>query len=203
MNLSFRAAKFGDIKAIVPLMYSSDARVFDYLFTNKTHTAQQFLSFALEQDQGSFGISQQIVGCLNNQIVFSGSTFEGGQTFWNMMKENAESSLLFFALQNNIEGALKGEVFKDLLLPPHSDSLFLQNMGTDPEFRGQGICKNFMHLQHERARSQKLNYCELDVGLDNPRAEKLYSSLGYVVIEEIYLQPGLVTPGIKRMRLTL
>lgn len=58
--------------------------------------------------------------------------------------------------------------------------LYLDSLCVLPEFRGQGIGKRLIQAVKERAKEIGLPIVGLLVDFENPKAEKLYSSLGFV-----------------------
>lgn len=60
------------------------------------------------------------------------------------------------------------------------DSAFLWAAHVEPEWQGRGIGTQLMHHLEDVARGRRLRAIRLFVGKTNPRAEVLYTRLGYV-----------------------
>ncbi len=68
---------------------------------------------------------------------------------------------------------------------PHSIGV-ISMIGIDPAFRGKGLSKPVLLAGMEYLRSQDVKYIQLDVDSENTPAVKLYSSIGFKVVEELH-----------------
>lgn len=68
---------------------------------------------------------------------------------------------------------------------PHSIGV-ISMIGIDPAYRGKGLSKPVLLAGMEYLRSQEVIYIQLDVDSENTPAVKLYSSIGFKVVEELH-----------------
>ena len=68
---------------------------------------------------------------------------------------------------------------------PHSIGV-ISMIGVDPAYRGKGLSKPVLLAGMEYLRSQDVQYIQLDVDSENTPAVKLYSSIGFKVVEELH-----------------
>ncbi len=68
---------------------------------------------------------------------------------------------------------------------PHSFGV-ISMIGIDPAFRGKGLSKPVLLAGMEYLRSREVKHIQLDVDSENTPAVKLYSSIGFKVVEELH-----------------
>ena len=68
---------------------------------------------------------------------------------------------------------------------PHSIGV-ISMIGIDPAYRGKGLSRPVLLAGMEYLRSQEVKYIQLDVDSENTPAVKLYSSIGFKVVEELH-----------------
>ncbi|MFN8576510.1 MAG: GNAT family N-acetyltransferase [Candidatus Sericytochromatia bacterium] len=198
MEITFRKATKEDTEEILPLMYSAAEDLFEFSYTVSGKNVKDFLRYVLSKGKGYYGYQNQTVGVYNNQIVISGTTYKGK----DILKETLDTFALIFSFYGFI-GSLpviyRSIVLSKIFISPKSDSLYIGNLGTKPEFRSKGIASKFFELIHEKAKKEDINRCELDVSLKNPRAENLYVRLGYVITKNLPYNGKYKLIGMKRM----
>jgi ribosomal protein S18 acetylase RimI-like enzyme len=71
-----------------------------------------------------------------------------------------------------------------VIRPPGAGELYIGHLGVNPTWRGQGIGEALIdHLMQQGAKAG-LRRAVLDVATNNPRAEALYTRLGFRVTAE-------------------
>ncbi|MCE2464505.1 MAG: GNAT family N-acetyltransferase [Dehalococcoidia bacterium] len=68
---------------------------------------------------------------------------------------------------------------------PHSTGV-ISMIGIDPAYRGKGLSRPVLLAGMEYLRSRDVQYVQLDVDSENTPAVKLYSSIGFKVVEELH-----------------
>lgn len=74
---------------------------------------------------------------------------------------------------------------------------YIQNICVAEGFQGQGIGQHLITYASQNARTHGHHTIALDVSLDNPRAQKLYERLGFVVTRTTHMWPW--GSGVHRM----
>jgi len=86
------------------------------------------------------------------------------------------------------------------------DMEYISNLGVASDLRGRGIGGTLLNHQKELARNNGRGVYALDVSVNNPRAQKLYESLGLKVTRENHLNGFMgcrTVPDTRRMEMNL
>jgi len=79
----------------------------------------------------------------------------------------------------------RGLQIEKIIVPPtRPDMFYIGNVAVLPALRGSGIGQQIMAHMHDEGRRFSATVCALDVSAENPRAEALYTRLGYRVVKE-------------------
>lgn len=201
-DLTFRKANIDDIDKIVPLMYSAAEELFEYSYSISGKSVKDFLRYVLLSGKGYYGFQNQTVGIYNNEVVISVTTYKGKE----VLKETINIFILifkFYGLMGCLPVFWRSIILSKIFVPPKSDSIYIANLGTKPEYRGKGIATQCLNYIHKISKSAGYYRCEIDVSFKNPRAEKLYTSLGYVITKALQYNGKKNIAGMKRMEKTL
>jgi ribosomal protein S18 acetylase RimI-like enzyme len=202
MEITFRKATIDDIDSIVPLMYSAAEDLFEFSYSVSGKSVKDFLRYVLSKGKGYYGYQNQTVGIYNNEIIFSATTYKGK----DIMIETLNTFLLifsFYGLIGSIPVIYRSIILSKIFIAPKPDSLYIGNLGTKPELRSKGIATMFFDKIHQFAKENGIKRCELDVSLENPKAEKLYTKRGYVVVKNLPYKGKKNIVGTKRMEKVL
>jgi GNAT superfamily N-acetyltransferase len=85
--------------------------------------------------------------------------------------------------------AVTGIALAPLLRAKENTMPYIQNICVAERFQGQGIGQQLITYASHDARTRGHQSIALDVSLDNPRAQKLYDRLGFVVTHTTRLWP--------------
>lgn len=184
MEITFRKATLDDIDYIVPLMYSAAEDLFEFSYSVSGKSVKDFLKYALSKGKGYYGYQNQTVGIYNNEVVFSSTTYKGK----DIIKETIDTFILelrFYGLKGFPIVFYRSLIMSKIFISPKSDSIYIGNLGTKPEFRSKGIGSQFFDMIHKYAKDNDIKRCELDVSFKNPKAEKLYNKMGYSLVKEL------------------
>lgn len=199
MEITFRKATVEDIDSILPLMYSAAEDLFEFSYSVSGKSVKDFLKYALSKGKGYYGYQNQTVGIYNNEIVFSATTYKGK----DIIKETIDTFLLelsFYGLRGFMTVFYRSLIMSKIFISPKSDSIYIGNLGTRPDYRSKGIGSQFFDMIHQFAKDNQIKRCELDVSFKNPKAEKLYTKMGYSIVKELpYKGTKYNISGNKRM----
>ncbi|MEM7115559.1 MAG: GNAT family N-acetyltransferase [Chloroflexota bacterium] len=185
MSLKIRPAVPHDVDAAVPLIYSSGPDAFEFVFAHeKTGDAQAFLRAAFVHGQGEFGYLNHVVVEQNGEIVGSGAAFSG-QDMLGFTIAAAGQMFRFYGLSTALGIIRRGLQIEQILVPPRKQELCIAHLGVKPECRGTGVGTKLIDYLLAEGKKLGRETAVLDVSTHNPRAEALYSRLGFVVTKEI------------------
>jgi ribosomal protein S18 acetylase RimI-like enzyme len=100
---------------------------------------------------------------------------------WPILAEIIQCYGFFDALRIIRRGL---QIEKIIVPPSRADMFYIGNVAVLPALRGRGIGRQIMEHMHAEARELGASLCALDVSAQNPRAEALYTRLGYRVVKE-------------------
>jgi ribosomal protein S18 acetylase RimI-like enzyme len=179
--ITFRPARPEDAWHIAPLIYSSGPDLADYVLKDR-HTALRFLRWTLMRKSGEFGYRAHWVGEQDGRVVAVGAVFSGDT---NLRRKFAMLGQVvrFFGLDavGVLRRALKIE---SIVQPPPVATWYLAHLGVAEGLTGQGIGRQLIEHLLLQGRKEGLSLAALDVSSANPRAQKLYERLGFVVKKE-------------------
>lgn len=183
-KIEIRAARPEDAEAAAPLIYSSGPAAFDYIFAHRTKVdAISFLKKAFVHLDGEFGYGNHFVCVCDGRIVGAGAGFTGNDMKGNLIAM-LRSILPCYGIVQTIAIAQRGTQLEHLIPPPKGDDYCIAHLGVDPALRGSGIGSKLIRFLLDRAESRGLTSAFLDVSVENPRAEALYTRMGFDVVAE-------------------
>lgn len=142
---------------------------------------------------------------VGNKVVGIGA-FYSGKEYASLGFGNTKQVFRFFGFSDGWSVFRKCLRVQKLIPPPDKDTEYVADLGVKEEFRGQGIGTALLKRQMEVALSKKRHFYALDVAVNNPRAQKLYETLGFKVANErqffISGRQGPI-PNARRMEIDL
>ena len=185
MNAAIRPARAEDAQAATPLIFSSGPDAFNYVFSHRTRTdAGGFIAHAFACDRGEFSWRYFWIVEVDGAVAgtASGYTGEDARDFlWPAVRQILHCNGL-------IAGARvirRGLKIERIIVPPsRPDEFYIGNVAIAARLRGKGLGERLFAFLHEEARRRGASVCTLDVSVENPRAEALYTRLGYRVVKE-------------------
>ena len=185
MEVMFRPAKPEDAEAAVPLVYSSGPLVFEYAFSHKTRiTAKEYLYRVLQKPGGEFGYENHIVGVIDDQVVAAGAGFTGATTF-PFLKSAIKQIFTHYGFIQGIQVCRRGLHIESVIKPPKGNLYYVSHLGVEPDMRGKGIGEKLVNHLLDKGREMGSTVAALDVSVENPRAEALYTRMGFVTEKEM------------------
>ena len=101
----------------------------------------------------------------------SGPRPDDGRWLWHALQ-----------LHHGLLGALRGFTLMALInhdRPPGEDEVYIEMLGVDPGWQGQGLGRCLMAYAEAVARSERATHLVLNVVSDNLKAIRLYQKLGF------------------------
>ena len=179
-NLEIRPAGKTDQGPIAELMYSSGWDIYDYIHTkaDRNH-ALDYIRSEFSSGRGLCSWKLLTVAVLDGQVVGTG-TFYDREGYKSMSSQSLLAMMTYykFGFVPHLRRAMDTT---KLVRPPKPDELYLANFGVAPELRGTGIGTRLLQHKIDEARQQGYRTVALDVATHNPKAEALYSRLGFAV----------------------
>ncbi len=184
---TIRPARADDAEAATPLIYSAGPFAFDFVFSHRTRMdAQGFIAHAFSSDHGEFSWRYHRVAELDGEVVGTAVGYTGAMAkgfLWPAVGH-------IFQCYGIIGAATviwRGLQVERIIVPPSRPEMFyIGNVAVLPALRGRGIGEQIMAHMHAEGRKLGASLCALDVSAENPRAEALYTRLGYRVVKENY-----------------
>lgn len=184
MNLHFRVATPADTETAIPLIYSSGPAAFDYVFKHPARgTALDFLRHAFADGAGEFGYRNHTIVETGGQIVGIGACFSGREAF-GFTPAAARQILSFYGLRHMLHISRRGLQVESVVEVPKGAIHYIAHLGVAPEWQSKGIGGRLIEHFLEGGKKLGRTTAALDVSVVNPRAQRLYERLGFVVKHE-------------------
>ncbi|MBF7730964.1 GNAT family N-acetyltransferase [Pseudomonas sp. N040] len=183
MPLKFRPAESRDAEQAVPLIYSSGAAAFDYVFKRAGLSAEDFLRAAFVDGSGMFGYPRHWVGELGGRVVATGTGYSGELNLRNMLSATRQI-LLCYGPVSALPVMLNGLRLERIIQPPPRQTYYLAHLGVAEDLRSQGIGTRLVEHLLKLGRAAGFTQAALDVAASNPQAQELYERLGFAVVAE-------------------
>jgi ribosomal protein S18 acetylase RimI-like enzyme len=199
-DIEFRAARASDVDRALPLLYSAGPAAYDYLFTTAKSDAHTVLGHLFERDAGFFGYRVFTTAVVEGRVVGVGSFYSGVEM--PLLTVRAFAHLFaYYGPMGGVRALQRILSFAGLTPAPSRGTVLITNLGVAPEMHGKGIASALLQHEIERARKNGKQKMALDVALDNPGAERLYTRLGFRTIKERRPEGDMVSrvPGLRRM----
>ena len=179
--MDIRTAQLTDQAHIVDLIYSAGPELYDFLYQTSAHHAQDFIAYEFASGQGFCGYPNVTVAVRDGVVVGTGCFFDG-KNYDRLSLQTLRNMIAFYGWREIVPVLLHTAHIGSVMKRPKKDELYLSNFGVAPTCRSQGIGRAMIEQQIARAKQQGYRLFALDVAATNPRAQKLYESLGMHVI---------------------
>lgn len=185
MGLSIRPARASDVDAATPLIFSAGPNAFNFVFSHRTRMdALGFIAHAFASDRGEFSWRYHWVAELDGEVVGTAVGYTGA-TARHFIWPAVGHILRCYGIAGAVRVIRRGLQIEKIIVPPtQADLFYIGNVAVAPDLRGRGVGQQIMQAMHAEGRRQGATVCALDVSVANPRAEALYTRLGYRVVKE-------------------
>jgi len=199
--ITIRPAQANDVQQTTPLILSSGPAAFNWVFSDKQTQVLALLQQCFISGKTQFGYQNHYVAELKGKVVGS-IAFYTRQDFARYNMQTLFAIVQHYGLIRCWPVLVKGLRMEAVLPPPAKDNLYLAHVAVDLQHQGLGIGSQLIHFALNSDRAKQQQFASLDVALNNPMAEKLYTRLGFKVIKQ---RPAATAgvPGHKLMQLTL
>jgi GNAT superfamily N-acetyltransferase len=177
MDIKYRNAQKKDCSKVAEYInYASDG-VLDFLFEDTVGgmTVAQILTYGLEDENGHNSYKSVIVAEYNLDII---GIIQSYSSKYHRIDDEMRS---FFPKE-------KLEQFKEFYESRIDNSLLINAMFVNKDFRCKGIGTRFISLAKTKAESLGFDKLSLFVLTDNLNAQKVYHSNGFKIVKEIKLK---------------
>jgi ribosomal-protein-alanine acetyltransferase len=132
------------------------------------------------------------------RVIFASDAWS--KALWRSELESPHS---YYLVVERADAGAELVGYAGLLALPGSSDGDVQTIGLLEEARGHGLGRELMRRLHEEASGRGVREIFLDVRVDNPVAQSLYRSFGYVEIgvRKGYYQPDDVDAVVMRLEL--
>ena len=176
MDILYRGAKQEDCPKIATCIYHAADDVLDYLFEDNAAnmSATQVLTCGLENEQSYDSYKSVIVAEYEQNVV-------GAVQSYPFRYHGIDDEMRSFFSEERLN---RFEDFYDVRV---ENSLLVNAMFVDPDFRHRGIGTGL--LSHAKTKAQSLGFDKLSLFVlaDNSNAQRLYLSFGFTLAKEIRL----------------
>ena len=185
MTVRIRPARPEDAAQAAPLIFSAGPNAFNFVFSHRTRLgAEGFIAHAFKSERGEFSWRYHRVAELDGEVVGTAVGYTGA-----MAKDFLWPALghIFhcYGLIGAVRVIRRGLQIEKIIVPPsRQDMFYIGNVAVLPALRGRGIGRRIMAHMHAEGRDLGATLCALDVSAENPRAQALYTQLGYRVVKE-------------------
>ncbi len=201
--MEIRTASPDDNGDISQLMYSSGIELYDFIFKTSDKTAIDFIHYEFLSGQGFCGYNNVTVAISDNRVIATGCFFDGNIVN-NLIWGTVKNIFSFYGPIKAITMLAKMRHTSSVMRVPKKNEIYLSNFGVDTNLRGTGIGSKLIEHQRIIATENGYKVLSLDVADNNPRAESLYSRLGFKVVrEKVFPKENANIPLTKEMKLAL
>ena len=202
-GLTFRTATPGDAPFAAPLLYDIARRDVDALFTGLAAGLSP-----LDIVERFYRAPGGMFSWRNTEIALRDGRPAGLITAYSVASRNGNSARLARAAGQLGARALvllawRGMIIARALQRNLPGSWFIAFVGVDPLQQSLGIGSSLIARSIQRARRSGCSCTELDVDVDNPRAQALYERLGFHAMHAEHRTTVSVMVETRRMVLQL
>ena len=180
-HIAYRTCTPADRDLAVPLIISSGPETFNYIFAD--HAVRQTNAFVAR----SFSIGKSEVGhpthtalLCNGKLVGVGALWDGSYNR-RFTVSGLREIISFYGFRRGVNVIQRALHTERVIKPAEKDIAYIGHVGVSPSHRGIGLGTSLMRQLIAQAQEQGFKTCALDVSARNPKAQKLYEHLGFVV----------------------
>ena len=157
---------------------------------------RRFLRWKYEQHPLMIAVDDQ-------RVVATGCFFDG-EIFNSLIWGTVKNIFSFYGPITAFSILLKMRHTSSVMRTPKKTEIYLSNFGVDPNLRGTGIGSKMIEHQRDIAAKNGYDTLSLDVADNNPRAESLYTRLGFTIVrEKVFPKKAANIPLTKEMKMAL
>jgi ribosomal protein S18 acetylase RimI-like enzyme len=180
MELEIRVARADDRGPIAELILSSGPDINAFLYGER---ALEFLRHEFASGRGFAGHPNVTVAVLDGEVVGTGCFYDR-DSYGALSRGTVKN---FFSCFGTFRGAsvlLRARHIGSIVRRPKPSELYLSNFGVAAHLRSHGIGSKLIAHKIAEARQRGYRIFGLDVSVENPRGQALYTRLGLSVKKE-------------------
>jgi ribosomal protein S18 acetylase RimI-like enzyme len=183
MEISYRNGRKEDCTVLAKLINIASGGVIKYLFHDLIPGMKpvQMVAHNLSAEDSYYSYKSAIVAEYNQNLI--GASLSYSSQFHRITEEMKN-----FLPEDRLEH------FKSFYSSRVEDSLFLNALCVDEQFRGNGIGTQLITLTKKKAKEEGLKALSLMVFLDNIDAQRLYVRCGFKTVESVELKSHELIP---------
>ena len=182
-EIKYRQCLPGDASKAVPLIFASGPAAFNYVFTDKSNSAMDFLTFAFQKRGGEFSYDNHYAMVLNNELIGIGSVFSAHRAK-SFTLVDALKIIQFYTFRS-VPVLYRGLQIERIIKLPVSKEISLAHIAIDEQYRGKGYGEKLLNYLMNTTERKEEEYLILDVSEENPRAKRLYERLGFSIYKKM------------------
>lgn len=170
--MDIRQATKEDATIIAPLLLEAMEEIV-YVFINENNKAKalEFLTHFIQRENNQYSFENIFVAEIENQIVGAINIYDGEN-----LHELRNSIVKYIAENYDLQLILEDET--------EAGEWYLDTLGVDKNYRGHGIGTALIKHSIDYYKNSSIKKLGLLVDLDNPKAKRLYLSLGFTKVGE-------------------
>ena len=183
MNITYRTGRKEDCPKLAELVYIASDGVVEFLFHDLIAGVSpiQMVTHNLEKDTGYYTYKNTFVAEDDSGVI--------GVSFYYPAQYHVISDEMrsFFPADRieHLEHILSGRV---------DDSLYIDTLCVDENFRGNGIGRELISLTRQKAIDQGFDSLSLIALADNTDAHRLYFRCGFEIVSSVEMEPHELIP---------
>ena len=183
MNITYRTGRKEDCPKLAELVYIASDGVVEFLFHDLIAGVSpiQMVTHNLEKDTGYYTYKNTFVAEDDSGVI--------GVSFYYPAQYHVISDEMrsFFPADRieHLEHILSGRV---------DDSLYIDTLCVDENFRGNGIGQELISLTRQNAVDQGFDSLSLIALADNTDAHRLYFRCGFEIVSNVEMEPHELIP---------
>lgn len=183
MKISYRSGRKDDCAVLARLVDIASEGLIEYLFHDliPNITPVQMVAHNLGNETSHYSFKSAIVAEYNQDLI--GVSLSYPSSFHQITEEMKN-----FLPEDRLEH------FKAFYSSRVEDSLFVNALCVDEQFRGQGIGTKLISLTKKKAKEIGFNALSLMVLADNTDAQRLYGRCGFIIAEAVELKSHELIP---------
>ena len=183
MNIIYRAGQKEDCLKLAELIHIASGGVVEFLYHELVpgQTPVQILAGNLAADYDYHTFRDAIVAECEQKVIGMSLSY---RSHFHRISDGMRK---FFPEErlNHIKNIFASRV---------ENSLYLDTLCVDRDFRGKGVGRKIVSLTREKAREQGINTLSLIVLADNTDAQKLYKRIGFEIVSHIEMDSHELIP---------
>jgi len=183
MNINYRPGRIDDCSRLAEFISIASGGVVEFLYHDLIpgQTTLQILAGNLAADYAYHTFRDAIVAQYEQEVI--GMSLSYPSHFHRI----SDGMRRFFP-------ADRLKHIKNIFASGVENSLYLDTLCVDQQYRGKGIGSQLIALTRDKARDQGINTLSLIVLADNTDAQKLYQRLGFEIVSHIEMDSHELIP---------